>query len=347
MLRDLAARLALAALLAAPALARAEEPDRAPLPGKHGRDFWSWLGDGHRPEVDLILRKAGANKAQALHSTPFDPYQGYDPARAAMRERLLADAEGMLRYARRLAPDNLDVLRELALVSDENGRPGARALLERYLEREAPERAAAEARLRLGRWYARERRWREAVVQLRLALGGRPADARTAATARVLLASIYMQTNRLGEAIELLRGALVGGPGIGYPPDYATPFALAVAYDRDEQITLAHETLERLAAMGPEALSMALGDGQGGRISLVPPEERHYFAALQYEVLGLLVEARAEWQAYLRWEQAPYRARARQHLAAVDRLLREQGSGRAPVAAPPPSPFGPMPLGVP
>jgi tetratricopeptide (TPR) repeat protein len=239
------------------------------------------------------------------------------------------------------------VLRELALVTDENDRAIAREYLERYLAAEAPDRITAEARVRLGRWYARERRWSQAILQLRLALGGRPPDPRIAVFGRILLAEAYMQTGRLAEAIDLLRGSLSSTAQHIYPPDYATPFALAVAYDRDEQITLAHETLERLAGLAPDALSLVLADHHGQKTPLVPLEERHYFAALQYEVLGHLAESRAEWLAYLRWKDAPYRERARQHLVEVEKMLRAETASRARPPAPTPSPFPPLPLGVP
>ena len=334
------ALLALAALIALPARGAADPP-RAGGGTAPDQDFWGWLLEPHKPEVDLVLRKAAGNRNEALRRSPYDSYQGYDAAWATRRRELLADAEGMLRYALELQPDSPRLLRELAIVTDERGRPSAREHLERYLAVESPDRSTADARMRLGRWYARERRFGEAIAQLRLALGGRP-DARTALAARQLLALVYMQTGRLAEAIDLLRGGLVGGHPPGALPDYATPYLLAVAYDRDEQITLAHQTLEQIARLSPDALSQVLIDQHGNRLEVLPGWERHYLAALQFEVLGQLVEARAEWLAYLRWDEAPYRARARQHLVAVERMLRDQATGRAARPAPP-RPHAPVP----
>lgn len=313
------------------------------LPGKERREFWDWLLEPHRAEVALILAKVRENRAKVTdaysEATPFDPPTGmFSPERSALRDALLADAEGMLRYALKLAPGDVVLERELALVLDENERPTAQAALERYLRDEVPERVTADARVRLARWYARQRRYGEAIVQLRLALGQGGADPRSRATALVLLASVYMNTGRLAEAIDLLGGAGSATPLYG---DVMPSFALAVAYDRDEQVTLAHDTIQRMLIARPDALFYALHDDTGTRNPLVPAYERHYFAALQHEALGHLPEARTEWLAYARTPDAPYRGRARQHLAAVEEMLRAKRRApapkppRVPVAAPP------------
>ncbi|RPI91502.1 MAG: hypothetical protein EHM39_14510, partial [Chloroflexi bacterium] len=124
------------------------------------------------------------------------------------------------------------------------------------------------------------------------------------AVALVMLASIYMNTGRLAEAIDLLSGTR---PTVPYPGavDVLTSFALAVAYDRDEQISLAHATIQQLISSRGDALLYALHDDQGTRNPFVPPEERRYFAALQHEALGNLAEARSEWLAYAATEGAP------------------------------------------
>src|SRR4029078_1739958 len=86
------------------------------------------------------------------------------------------DAEGMLTYALKLSPGRMDVLRQLALVQDENDAAGAQKTLERYVAAEIPDRVSAEPRVRLARWYARQRRYNDAVVQLRLSLRRPPAE---------------------------------------------------------------------------------------------------------------------------------------------------------------------------
>jgi tetratricopeptide (TPR) repeat protein len=360
-MRASALLLALAPALVAPSRPAAAQPERPseraararpaphrPLPGKTGQDFWSWLLDPHEAEVKLILRKVAENRSRAssIEVLPYDYGAQFSPARAELRAELLADAEGMLRYALQLAPDNLDLERELALVTDDNDRPSAQAALERYLADEAAERASPEARVRLARWYARQRRFDDAVAQLRLALGGRP-EYRTRTQAVLLLSSVLMHTGHLSDAIDLLRGH-VASAGFGYYGwEPLTLFALAVAYDRDEQITQAHDVLTRIVSQGNgnDQLMNVLHDGNipPNRNPLLPPIERHYFAALQYEALGFLPEARAEWQAYARDQDAPYRERAAAHIARIDHLLDAHRATSRPRPAPPPARRGGRP----
>lgn len=334
------------AVTASPAAAEPDHgttaaPPHGVLPGKIGQDFWSWLLDPHEAEVKLILRKVAENRSRAgsIEVLPYDYGAQFSPARAELRAQLLGDAEEMLRYALTLAPGQLELERELAIVTDENDRPTAQAALERYLADESAERVSPDARVRLGRWYARQRRFDDAMVQLRMALGGRP-EYRTRTQAVLLLSSILMHTGRLADAIDLLRGHVAsGGPGTyGWEP--LTLFALAVAYDRDEQISLAHDALTRIVSQGNgnDQLMNVLHDGNipPNRNPLVPSVERHYFTALQYEALGFLPEARTEWQAYAAEDDAPYRERAAQHIAQVDRLLAaERAARRARTAAEP------------
>jgi hypothetical protein len=63
-----------------------------------------------------------------------------------------------------------------------------------------------------------------------------------------------------------------------------------------------------------------------------PAEDQHYYQALLYEVMGNYTEARAEWALYAAADM-PYRARALEHIAAIDSLRRApaQGPGTAPV----------------
>ena len=324
-------------LLSAAAAADKPAGPKSHLSGKEHQDFWGWLIDPHRTEVDAVLRIARDNWQQAMNEAVDFDAGSRSPARAERRRRLLADAEGMLKYALRLAPGRADVLRELALVQDENEQPAAQETLERYLAAEIPERISAEPRVRLGRWYARQRRFSDATVQLRLALGSPAGEAGLRSQALHLYATVLMHSDRLAEAIDLLRSATATSP----TPQ--TMFALAVAYDRDEQITRALETLESMRAMNTPPFSDVLLQQETRRpVVFVPPWERHYYAALQYELLGYLPEARSEWQAYIRCDPAPYRERARQHLVLVERLAieraraaRRPGKKKVPPAPPP------------
>ncbi len=312
---------------------------RKPLSGKQSQDFWGWLLDPHKAEVDGILRLAVENWIQAANDAVDYEAGTRSPGRAERRRRALVDAEGMLKYALKLSPGRTDVLRQLALVQDENDQPGAQKTLERYLAAEIPDRVSAEPRVRLARWYARQRRYGDAIVQLRLALGSPVTELGLRAQALHLYATILMHSDRLAEAIDLLQSAASSNP----TPQ--TVFALAVAYDRDEQITRALETLESLRAMNTTPFADVLLQPERGRqVVFVPPWERHYYAALQFELLGYLPEARSEWQAYIRCDQAPYRERARQHLVLVDRLAVEQARAAKRAAKKPPAPVPPVPV---
>ncbi len=318
----------LLSLLVPASPAEADHGQRKPLSGKQRQDFWGWLLDPHKAEVDEIMRLAGENWQQAASDAADFEAGTRSPGRAERRRRALADAAGMLKYALRLSPGRTDVLRQLALVEDESDDPAAQKRLERYLAVEIPDRVTAEPRVRLARWYARQRRFSDAIVQLRLALGSPLAEAGLRPQALHLYATVLMHSDRLAEAIDLLQSAAASNP---------TPqivFALAVAYDRDEQITRALETLESLRAMNTTPFADVLLRQE----HFVPPWERHYYAALQYELIGYLPEARSEWQAYIRCDEAPYRERARQHLLLVDRLAIEQAKAARRAAKKPPPP---------
>jgi hypothetical protein len=51
---------------------------------------------------------------------------------------------------------------------------------------------------------------------------------------------------------------------------------------------------------------------------LAPAEDQHYYLGLLYESVGSYPEARAEWALYAEVPDLPYRARALDHIAAID-----------------------------
>jgi hypothetical protein len=95
-------------------------------------------------------------------------------------------------------------------------------------------------------------------------------------------------------------------------------FTRAVVLDRDEQISGAFDIIEDLRnqlqteyinRMLPAVMSQPFG----------APHDRHYFLALLYESEGYLTEARNEWLNYAQ-SDAPFRARALDHVAAIDKI---------------------------
>jgi len=321
------------------AIAQADPPaDQAPsvakvLPGKHHQDFWAWLEAPFGKQIRLIIDQASANQqaAQAHDAAPWDPYSGaYRPVHAARRQALLRDAVGMLAYAEKLDPEHLEVARALAIATDELGDPRARPRLEHFFAL-AADHDHGPARVRLGRWYAATKHYRRAIDELRVAAGATSASSPAHREALLLLACLYMHTDQLPDAIALLAASELS-PTLS-PIDATLRFALAVAYDRAGQISMAHETLRALSAAHPDALVRVLRDASGRPLVFVPPSDRAYFAALQFEALGYLIDARTEWQHYLAWPDARYKARARNHIQTIDALL-TKSQAQAPATSP-------------
>lgn len=360
--------IAAALSLAAPVPAGADATPRARRAGKPARahrasarklarhtreltpgeiSFWEWLIEPNAAELQIVLNKARENVAQATGSYALWDYTGtLKIENQNNRDRLLDDALGMLRYALKLQPDNVEVKREIGYAADERGDMElARQMLEQYLADEIAERVQPLARVRLGRLYARQEKWEEAIAQLRLALGD-PQVVNDQPQAVVTLASVYMEQGRLAEAIDLLKYYVDANRNNYYSTQIMIPFALAVAYDRDEQITLAHDTLDKLVAGGQtQNLVNALVESTYTRLQFTPAIDRHYFAGLQYESMGYLSEAREEFAAYARaGEGARYRERARTHIRSIDQLQREQAAAaRRKKKAPGPEVTAPVP----
>jgi tetratricopeptide (TPR) repeat protein len=293
--------------------------------------LWEWLDAPYGREVETALAKARENLDAARAYNAWEYGGGINKTAAQNRARLLNDAEGMLRYGLKLIPGHLPLLFELGRVTDENGKlEAARQALEAYLAAEAAEQVQPEAHWRLGRLYAREGKWDEATAQLRLALGSDRSDSLQTAVL-FTLAEVYMQSGHMEDAIDLLQHAVTNPHLSLWSNNQTLAFALAVAYDRDEQVTMANETLGRIVAGNQvQNLLQVLIDPASGRLVFTPAYDRHYFDALQYEAMGNLVEARSEWRAYAAFgELAPFRGRALEHVHDIDRILaRKRGKNR-------------------
>jgi len=300
-------------------------------------NFWAAMIAPNAEEIELVLAKARELRQSAMQFT-LGPDLGYpnpyNDSQTEQRRARFADAFGMLRYARReLDPNHLDVLYELGRAAEDIGRyDDAVDALSAFVDRAGDkDRRLAEVHIRLGRLSARRGEWDTTLAELRAALA-RPGSG-LSGQALIYLGCAYMQTDHMAEAIDTLDQASATSPyGQLYYLAQTAQFALAVAYDRDEQITRSHEVLERLLA-GDPGLNNALGqpyydytgNGLDSEPLLWPPSERHYFLALRYEALNMLDEARGEWSAFLRAaEDSPFHARAQAHVDAIDRLRDEQ-----------------------
>lgn len=306
------------------ALCVAEPAARAQAEGDPG--FWAWLSGPEHPVIAVVIEAARENRSRA--EAEFAPYDhtGLDWSRAANRRALLEDSRRMLEHALALSPTEPALLRELGYVAGELGDAAtARRALEAYLAAEAPERVPGEVRLRLGRLCAAAGERERAVDLLRAAIGGRFEDEiRQRSHAVLALALLYMDGGQLSEAIDLLRAQVSSPLRYGYGETIMLQFALAVAYDRDEQITRAHHSLEQIQGLGEDSLATALVDSASQPVRFVPAIDRHYFAALQYEAMGFLADARRAWQSYAAHEGARYRGRALAHIDAIDALARRR-----------------------
>jgi tetratricopeptide (TPR) repeat protein len=299
-------------------------------------NFWEQLITPNKKEVELILRHVTELQTTA---TQYGYGYGYggtvdygidnhtSEEQRNQRLRRLEDAFGMLRYARReLDPSHPKVLYELGRAADEIERyDDALDALAAFLEVADASRDSyriGEAHLRIGRIHARYGDWDEAIDSFREALVRPSGTLQT--TVMLFLGGAYMQADRLDDAIDILSQAASGSPYAAYTGSQAPLFALAVAYDRDEQITRSHEVLEKVRVMDPN-FSYVLGYPDYNFSTeplMVPPHELHYFRGLRFEATGMLDEARVEWLAYARAEDegSRFRSRALEHVEAIDEL---------------------------
>jgi tetratricopeptide (TPR) repeat protein len=298
-------RLAFAALvLLAPA---SEANPRAEMPSRSG-DFWRELVDPHADQIKRILESARQRMSYANGEM-------YGEVEVGHRIRVYRDVYGMLSYARKLSPENLEVLALLGVAADEIGKTRqALDALHAYLKITGEAKASAEVTGRLGLIAMRMGDLDGAIRYFRLAQAGSPSAQTT-----VHLANALVVRGQMSEAIDVLANALPASRQYYNNDMTLIAFALAVIYDRDEQRGAAFEVLDKMRTQQAQSF--------GAQVQIVlsqmryaPPEDRHYYQALLYEVLDAYTEARAEWAIYAASGDLPWRARALDHIAAIDKL---------------------------
>jgi tetratricopeptide (TPR) repeat protein len=307
---------ALVLLAVARAPVRAEvvaEPMMPPTDPDRG-NFWREITEPHKEEINVILFKA----KQAINQADATLVADYDPSGEG-RQRILREVNGMLRYARRLAPDNLEVLRLYAQTSDAIGKTRqAIDALHAAIDLVGPDRAGPEITGQLGEIYLRLGELDDAIRYLRAAEG--PIVPSSPVTAHVLvhLATALEQRGLTSDAIEVLASALPQSPAYYSNEMQVVAFALAVMYDRDEQRGMAFETLDKLHG----ALQDQLGTSVQASLSTLRfalPEDRLYYFGLLYEAVDNYPEARAQFALYAASGDLPFRRRALDHVAAIDK----------------------------
>jgi tetratricopeptide (TPR) repeat protein len=295
----------------------------APREDAGATDFWREMIEPHSATVTAIVAR--------VRNTVDKPGEPDGDRTIDRRMRTLGDAYGMLRYARKLAPENPEVLGLLGNTADELGKTRqAIEALEACVRIQGPERAGSSVTGRLGMIYLRLGRLDDAVRWLRHAQG--PIAAADNAVAAVHLATALAARGQMPDALDVLGNALPSQTNYFTDPVTLVSFALAVHYDRDEQRGAAFEVLDKMQA----TLQQELGPFTQRALAAMrfaPPEDQYYYQALLYETLGNYTEARAEWALYAAIHDAPWRRRALEHVMAID-AQRSAQPGAPPIPRP-------------
>jgi tetratricopeptide (TPR) repeat protein len=285
-------------------------------------EFWRDVAEPHADEVRMVLDKIEQAYQVVLQNNNAD-----NDVDGALRTRLLDDARGMAKYLRRLVPDNVEVMLAMGKIADEAGRADeALEALLAYLDA-VPDSPAYEATVRVGRIYLHMKKYDDAIRYLRLA---NMAGSYYNNYAAIYLANALAGSGRDEEALDVLQAA-AETPGSSWGGEPQLPmFALAVAYDRDEQISEAFASLDRLQNSMQGGYLGQMQSAIDGFIP-APAAEAHYYRALLYESSGFLDEARSSWVLYAQsGEDARYKDRALSHVAAIDVLIDKTIAGRKP-----------------
>lgn len=318
------------AILAISLAATTAQARPEPRPDETG-DFWRDIVEPHADEVRALVAKSRQAMKIADDALQTDAEWSVEP-----RMRYFEAAYGMMRYARTLAPENVEVLGLLGRAADELGK--TRQAIEAYeacIRLVGAEKAGAEVTGRLGAVYLRRGDRDTGIRWLRAAQG--PLTASTAEPITQLANALASRGDVTG-AIDALT-AVLPQQGLGYYSHELSlvSFTLAMILDRDEQRSAAFEVLDRMKS--------SLAQQFGTQVQTVlattrfsPAEDQHYYLGLLYESLDQLTEARAEWALYAASGDSPWRGRALDHVRAIDALRRTPPVKKVPPAKAPPKP---------
>jgi tetratricopeptide (TPR) repeat protein len=309
------------------------EPEPPAAPPTEG-DFWRDVVEPHADEVKRIINAARNGIRIADDALQSDAEWAVD-----QRMRYFQDAYGMLRYARKLSPDNVDVLSMLGRAADEIGKTRAAIeALEASIAVTGPDKASPEVIGRLGSIYLRLGERDNAIRWLRLAQGPLKPES---GQALCHLANALAARGEVTAAVDTLVNAMPP-QNLSFYSQEATlaAFTLAMIYDRDEQRSAAFEVLDRMKS----ALQHSFGTQVQNVIATMrfaPAEDQHYYQGLLYEAMDQYVEARASFALYAASGDTPWRARALDHIHAIDA---ERKKPRVVIQAVPVAPTTPIRL---
>ena len=300
---------------AIPADAKRSPPPEEAAPDQSG-DFWREVVEPNGDRVRALLDKA----RQSLGSIE-NGYMGDSDWAVDQRMKLYRDAYNLMKHARKLSPDNTDVLALLGRTADELGKTRESIeALEACVKLLGPDRAGAEVTGRLGSIYLRLGERDTAIRWLRYAQG--PLHAQNT-HALVHLANAFAARGEISAAVDTLLAVMPQSFNMYNYMNEGTivAFALALIYDRDEQRGAAFEVLEKMQSQMQTAYAQTVSNDIA-KLRFAPPEDQHYYQALLYESVGHYIEARAEWALYAASTDSPWRARALDHIAAIDHQRR-------------------------
>lgn len=274
-------------------------------------DFWRDVVEPNADEVRKIVNSARNAIRIADEALQSDSEWAVD-----QRMRYFVDAYGMLRYARKLSPENVEVLAMLGRSADELGKTRiAIEALEMAMRITGPDKANPEVIGRLGSIYLRLGDRDTAIRWLRLASGPLKPES---AQGLVHLANALAARGDVTAAVDTLVNALPTQNMSFYSQELTlAAFTLAMIYDRDEQRSAAFEVLDRMKS----ALQHSFGTQVQNVIATMrfaPAEDQHYYQGLLYEAMDQYIEARAAFALYAASGDTPWRARALDHVRAID-----------------------------
>lgn len=319
--------VALVLVGASPALAK----PRAPVTRQVVEtDFWRDVIEPHGDEVNQLLQKA----RQAI-KTADDALESDAEWAVDQRMRYYQDAYGLMRYARKLSPENTEVLATLGRAADEVGKTRvAIEALETATRLMGPDKVTPDVVGRLGAIYLRLGERDTAIRYLRLAQSGNITRTETA-VALVHLANALAARGEVPAAIDVLVNAMPAASNGYYSYELTlVTFTLGMIYDRDEQRAAAFEVLDRMKT----ALSTQFGQQAQTaltKLRYAPAEDQHYYLGLLYEIQGQYVEARAEFATYAASGDTPWRGRALEHVHAIDEERRDAKPAKSAAATAP------------
>jgi len=311
-------------------VSRGDARPAPPAPPAPEGGFWREVIEPNGDQVRVLVGKAKNAMRQ-----PDDALMTDSDWAVEQRMRFFRDAYNLLRYARKLSPDNTEVLGLLGRAADELGKTReAIEALEACVKVTGPDKAGSEVTGRLGAIYLWLGQRDSAIRYLRFAQG--PLNVNTA-QALVHLANGLAARGEVTAAVDTLQNVLpLTALGAYYSTEVSlVAFSLAVIYDRDEQRAAAFEVLDHMQASLQQQYSVQL-QNELAKMRFAPAEDQHYYLGLLYESLGQYTEARAEWALYAASGDSPWRSRALNHIVAIDAQRKANPAAKPPTQIPPP-----------